>query len=281
MFTNTGSVKEKLRFGDAIQVKSMFSSVSYRRIILQGIRTFYQLTFLLSLILYMNKTSPKQTALPDAHGLSKDRPWAFLRSVRFGGYAWSVYGTLVVLGSLCGLKSVNQLHQWTKNKQTRELLRQEFKIKRIPCYYWFLCLLKLIKSKSLSRCLMKWAEEKLPESRRGVSVSLEGKSICSTGKMDSYDSPLHIVSAQLCELGITLASKSVDGKSNKIPVMQELLKELDLSGCMIAADASNCQKNQRMALLYLQQETDCAGAVASCPNGMDGGIYTLATGCPF
>ena len=89
---------------------------------------------------------------------------------------------------------------------------------------------------------MKWAEEKLPENRRGVSVSLDAKSICSTGKMYSYDSPLHIVSAQLCELGITLASKSVDGKRNKIPVVQELLKELDLSGCMIAADASNCQK---------------------------------------
>lgn len=162
----------------------------------------------------------------------------------YNGYYYQVADiiSIVVLGSLCGLKSVNQLHQWAKNERTREFLREEFNIERIPCYYWFLCLLKLVKPESLSRCLMKWAEQKLPEDRRGVSVSLDGKTIRSTGKMDSYDSPLHIVSAQLCELGITLASKSVEGKSNEIPAVQELLKELEISGCMIVADALNCQK---------------------------------------
>lgn len=162
----------------------------------------------------------------------------------YDGYYYQVADiiSIVVLGSLCGQKNVNQLHQWAKNERTREFLRQELKIERIPCYYWFLCLLKLVKPASLSRCLMKWAEKKLPEDRKGVSVSVDGKTIRSTGKMDSYDSPLHIVSAQLCELGITLASKSVDGKSNEIPAVQELLKELDISGCMIVADALNCQK---------------------------------------
>lgn len=160
------------------------------------------------------------------------------------GYYYQVADiiSIVVLGSLCGLKNVHQLHQWANNKRTREFLRKEFNIERIPCYYWFLCILKLVKPESLSRCLMKWAEKKLPEDRRGISVSLDGKTIRSTGKMDSYDSPLHIVSAQLCELGITLASKSVDGKSNEIPAVQELLKKLDISGCMVVADALNCQK---------------------------------------
>ena len=88
---------------------------------------------------------------------------------------------------------------------------------------------------------MKWVEQKLPEDRRGVSGSLDRKTIRSTGKMDSHDSPLHIVSAQLCEQGITLAGKSVEGKSNEISAVQELLKELDISGCMIVADVLNCQ----------------------------------------
>ena len=61
----------------------------------------------------------------------------------------------------------------------------------------------------------------LPENRQEVTVSLDGKTVRSTGKMDSYDSLLHIISAQLCELGITWASKSVDGKSNEIPAVQE------------------------------------------------------------
>ena len=133
--------------------------------------------------------------------------------------------SIVVLGSLCGLKNLNQLHQWAKNERTREFLRKEFNIERIPCYYWFLCLLKMVKPDSLSRCLMRWAEEQLPEDRKGVTVSLDGKTVRSTGKMDSYESPLHVVSAQLCELGITFGSKSVEGKSNEIPAVQELLRE--------------------------------------------------------
>ena len=33
--------------------------------------------------------------------------------------------SIVVLGSLCGLRNVNQLHQWAKNERTREFLRKE------------------------------------------------------------------------------------------------------------------------------------------------------------
>ena len=165
----------------------------------------------------------------------------------YDGYYYQIADmiSIVVLGSLCGLKNMNQLHQWAESERTREFLKKEFQIERIPCYYWFLCLLKLVKPESLSRCLMQWAASMLPEERTGISVSLDGKTIRSTGKMEGYDSPLHIVSAQLCEMGITLASKSVDGKSNEIPAVQELLRELDISGCMIVADALNCQKRQQ------------------------------------
>ena len=176
----------------------------------------------------------------------------------YDGYYYQVGDivSIVVLGSLCGLKNLNQLHQWAKNEGTREFLRKEFKIERIPCYYWFLCLLKMVKPDSLSRCLMRWAEEQLPENRKGVTVSLDGKTVRSTGKMDSYESPLHVVSAQLCELGITFGSKSVEGKSNEIPAVQELLRELEISGCMVVADALQCQKRRQKQLL-MEKETIC------------------------
>lgn len=41
-------------------------------------------------------------------------------------------------------------------------------------------------------------------------------------------SPLHIISAQIYELGITLASKTVESKINEIPAVQELLKKWTL-----------------------------------------------------
>lgn len=162
----------------------------------------------------------------------------------YNGYYYSIAEAIgiIVLGSICGLKNVSQIHQWAESDRIREFLKEKFGIEHIPCYYWLLSLLKLVKPESLNHCLIKWAESMLPENREGLTVSLDGKTIRSTEKMQSYESPLHIVSAQISELGMTFASKSVDGKSNEIPAVQELLKELDIHGCMIVADALNCQK---------------------------------------
>lgn len=169
----------------------------------------------------------------------------------YDGYYYAIPDAIciVLLGSLCGLKNIKQIHQWAVNARTKEFLKKELQIERIPCYYWLLCLLKLVKPDSLNQCLMNWAESLLPKERRNITIALDGKTIRSTGKMDSYTNPLHIVSAQLCEMGITLASKSVDGKSNEIPAVQELLKELDIRDCIIVADALNCQKKTAKAVI--------------------------------
>ena len=79
----------------------------------------------------------------------------------YNGYFCSIPEaiSIVVLGSICGLRNISQTHQW--------------------------------------------AETMLPEDRGGLIVSLDGKTVHSTSKMESYDSPLHIISSQISELGIT------------------------------------------------------------------------------
>ena len=57
----------------------------------------------------------------------------------YDGYYYQVADiiSIVVLGSLCGLKNPNQLHQWATSERTRGFLRKELEIERIPCHYWF------------------------------------------------------------------------------------------------------------------------------------------------
>lgn len=164
---------------------------------------------------------------------------------RYDGYYYSVKDALVIviLGSLCGLQNVRKIHQWAESEKVREFLKEKFGIERIPCYYWLLSLLNLVDCDSLNRCLKQWAESLLPESREGLTISIDGKTIRSTQKMSCNETALHVVSAQVSELGITLASKSVDAKSNEIPAVQELVKELNIEGCLVTADALNCQRD--------------------------------------
>ena len=55
-------------------------------------------------------------------------------------------------------------------------------------------------------------------------------------------------------MGITLAQRGVDAKSNEIPAVQALLKELNIEGTMIVADALNCQKET--AEIIVKQKAD-------------------------
>lgn len=58
----------------------------------------------------------------------------------------------------------------------------------------------------------------------------------------------HIVSAHISELGIIFAQKSVDGKSNEISAVHALIGQLEMGGCLVVADALNCQKKTTSAV---------------------------------
>ena len=43
--------------------------------------------------------------------------------------------------------------------------------------------------------------------------------------------------------------KSVEGKSNEIPAVQQLIGELDIRDCLVTADALNCQRETAEAII--------------------------------
>ncbi len=148
------------------------------------------------------------------------------------------------------------------------LLEDEFGIRHIPCYGWFTTLLSRIKPDSLNRCMMKFVQGVYPElieelekemerqnkKKRPITVACDGKTVRSTASMVKYDSPLHIVSAYASEIGMVLGQKSVEGKSNEIPAMRELVKSLEISGCIVVADALNCQVGTAQAVFDSKTE---------------------------
>src|SRR3954451_6457773 len=55
-------------------------------------------------------------------------------------------------------------------------------------------------------------------------------------------SPLHMVHAWSAEQRLLLGQVAVDGKSNEITAVPKLLELLSLKGCIVTADALNCQR---------------------------------------
>lgn len=148
--------------------------------------------------------------------------------------------TISILGCICGLKNTKQIHQWASNTRISKFLKEKFGINHVPCYYWILSLLKIISPESLNDCFMCWVKSFTHVERNAV-ISIDGKTIRSTTKKKKYPHPLSIISAQLCEYGVTLA-QHYDDVGNEIIAVQELLQMLNIEGQMIVADALNCQK---------------------------------------
>jgi len=184
----------------------------------------------------------------------------------YDGYFCSIKDAviIVILGSLCDLQSVKKIHAWATTEHVRTFLAETFGIKRIPCYWWLLNLLALVTPESLNQCMKQWVasvvpnlaakleqeeEEQNKQKKKPLTIAIDGKEIRSTGKMKKYDTPLHIVSAQIGELGLTLAQRTVASKSNEIPAVPELVQELKIPGCMVVADAMNCQIETAEAIL--------------------------------
>lgn len=70
-------------------------------------------------------------------------------------------------------------------------------------------------------------------------VAVDGKA--SRRSFDDDNRPLHLVSAFVSELGITLGQIKTADKSNEITAIPELLSLLDIAGATITLDAMGCQ----------------------------------------
>jgi predicted transposase YbfD/YdcC len=106
-----------------------------------------------------------------------------------------------------------------------------------------------INADSLDKIFMKWCRSLVENRLKDKTISLDGKTVRSTDAMDTFNNPLHIVSAQIAEYGLTIGQVAVMDKSNEIPAVQELIKMLCVEGALVVADALNCQKKTAEAIL--------------------------------
>jgi len=72
-------------------------------------------------------------------------------------------------------------------------------------------------------------------------VAIDGKTIRRSFDHGREQSPLHMVSAWASEQGLVLGQRCVDGTSNEITAVPELLDQLALENSIVTLDAMGCQ----------------------------------------
>ena len=124
----------------------------------------------------------------------------------------------------------------------------------IPSHDTFSRLFRLVDPAGLQRALLRLAQDWAD--RLGEVVAVNGKALRRSFEDGSERSPTHLLQAFASEAQLTLAQVKVDGKSNEIPALPELLELLDLKGRTVTADAMHAQRGTAAAIVA--RGGDCA-----------------------
>src|SRR5437588_2493380 len=139
---------------------------------------------------------------------------------------------------LCAGQSFNDMEDFGKAKygwfKTFLSLRNG-----IPSHDTFNRVFQALDPKQFLECFLRWTQsvrEAIPQEL----VALDGKALRRA--MDKSQSPRYVVSAWAESNNLVLGQLKVDEKSNEITAVPELLRVLELAGCIVTIDAMGCQK---------------------------------------
>jgi predicted transposase YbfD/YdcC len=89
---------------------------------------------------------------------------------------------------------------------------------------------------AFQRCFLNWVGA-LTEATHGKLMAIDGKTLRHSFDKAAGQGALHLVSAWATANHLVLGQQAVDGKSNEITAIPELLTILDLTGAIVTIDA--------------------------------------------
>jgi predicted transposase YbfD/YdcC len=83
-------------------------------------------------------------------------------------------------------------------------------------------------------------------------IPIDGKTL--RGSKRGVEKALHVINAWSCANGMSLGQLKVDGKSNEITAVPEILKQLFIKGAIVTLDAMGCQEETVRQIIEAQAD---------------------------
>lgn len=139
---------------------------------------------------------------------------------------------------LCGGEGFNDMEDFGHAK--RDWFEKFLTLRNgIPSHDTFNRLFAALDPKCFGQCFVRWTQS-LRQAVAQEIVALDGKALRRALAADQ--SIQYVVSAWADSNDLVLGQWKVADKSNEITVVPELLRVLELSGCIVTMDAMGCQK---------------------------------------
>lgn len=182
---------------------------------------------------------------------------------------------IAICAAICGANTWVEVELW--GKANRKWLATFLELPNgIPSHDTFGRVFALLDPKQFRRCFLVWVRA-VSKLTQGQIVAIDGKKLRRSHDRGCGKKALIIVSAWATANGVVLGQLKVNAKSNEMKVIPELLKLLDLTGCIVTLDALNCQT--KIASQIKQENADYILAVKENQGKLYADVKDLFAGC--
>ena len=146
---------------------------------------------------------------------------------------------MAVCATICGADNWEEIAEFGESK--REWFATFLELENgIPSHDTFRRVFILLDNIELKTLFVEWIGAAISLSK-GTLVNIDGKNLCGSKEPIKGKKALNVVSAWASEQAVVLGQVRCEEKSNEITAIPELLKILDLAGCIVTIDAIGCQ----------------------------------------
>ena len=160
--------------------------------------------------------------------------------------------TIAILAVICGADSWVAMENFgqAKFKWLKRILELP---NGIPSHDTFARVFARLNPQQLQQSFLEWVRS-LVRLSGGQVIAIDGKTLRQSYNCADGKGAIHMVSAWASHNRLVLGQCKVDEKSNEITAIPQLLKMLEVSGCVITIDAMGCQKE--IAKLIVERGAD-------------------------
>lgn len=159
---------------------------------------------------------------------------------------------IAICGVICGADGWYEIEQYGLEKLT--WLQQYLDLPHgIPSHDTFGRVFAQLDPEEFQASFMSWVKA-LTTLTQGQVIGLDGKQLRGSKDMPAGKQALYMVNAWAEANHLALGQRQVDGKSNEITAVPELLRLLDIQGCIVTLDAMGTQTKIAKAIRKRQAD---------------------------
>jgi predicted transposase YbfD/YdcC len=160
--------------------------------------------------------------------------------------------TIAICGVICNADNYEHIVEFGQSKY--EWLKEFLELPHgIPSADTFERVFSRIDPKEFKACFMQWIQA-ICQLINGEVIAVDGKTLRRSHDQSNGKSSIHMLSAWACANGLVVGQVKTEEKSNEITAIPELLRMLEIKGCIVTIDAMGCQKN--IAATIVEKKAD-------------------------